>query len=246
MFILAIPLALITTNVRVAISEKAVYDYAVQHYGAEKASGIPEAELLRANEQIHSYLTKGQSGALSTTVHDNSGREVSLFNARETAHMADVRDLVALLFTVQMVAVAAVIALGVMLVLWKPRALAAAALCGSLLTAAVLAVGGLLAISGFDAAWAQFHGIAFSNHLWELNPARDHLIQMFPEPFWFDITLLIGVATLLESVLISAGAVVYLAYSGAGAAPRLLPQPMRSLLPGQRPRMSPPNPKHIQ
>ena len=40
-FILVVPLALITTNIRVAISEKPVYDYAVRHYGAQEASASP-------------------------------------------------------------------------------------------------------------------------------------------------------------------------------------------------------------
>jgi hypothetical protein len=70
-FILAIPLALITTNIRVAISEKPVYDYAVRHDGAEEASGIPESELLRANGQIHDYLIHGGL-ALSITVLDGA------------------------------------------------------------------------------------------------------------------------------------------------------------------------------
>ena len=247
--ILLVPLALITTSIRIAISEKPVYDYAVRHYGAEEASGIPETELIGANGQIHDYLVHGRSGALSITVLDQGGDAVPLFNIRETAHMADVRDLVQVLFGVQVIAIAALIALAVtMLVLFPPRALAAAALYGSVLTAGILGLTSLVALSGFDAAWSRFHVIAFANDFWELDPDTDHLIQMFPEAFWFDITMLIGAAVMLEAVLISAISTAYLVLSRPRERPRTVPEPRPGLPRPQlegRPRpIAPPNPKH--
>jgi len=247
--ILVVPLALITTNIRIAISEKPVYDYSVRHYGAEEASGIPESELLSANGQIHDYLVQGRSGTLSITLVDQGGDVVPLFNIRETAHMADVRDLVQVLFGVQVVALGALIALAVtMLVLFPPRALAAAALYGSVLTAGILGLTSLIALSGFDSAWSQFHVIAFDNDFWELDPDTDHLIQMFPEAFWFDITMLIGAATMFEAVLISGASTAYLILSRPREGPRALPEPRPGLPRPQleeRPRtIAPPNPKH--
>jgi integral membrane protein (TIGR01906 family) len=244
-----VPLALITTTIRVAISEKPVYDYAVRHYGAEDAAGIPESELLRANEQIHDYLVHDRPGALSISVLDDEGSVVPLFNVTETAHMADVRDLVRVLFTVQVLALGALLVLAVvMLVMWPPRALAAAALYGSVLTAGVLALASLVSLMGFDAAWSQFHVVAFANDFWELDPDTDHLIQMFPEAFWFDITMLIGAATMAQAVLISAVSVGYLVISRPREEPKVdhearpaLPRPPRE----ERPRhIAPPNPKH--
>ncbi len=211
LFILAIPVALITTNIRVAVSDQRVYDYSVRTYDAAVVSGIPEDELLRANGEIERYLTSGGSGSLAIRVKDHSGDSVSLFNAREIAHMADVRDLIQALFFVQIMAVATVVGLAViMLVLWPPRALAAAALYGSVLTGAVLGLAAALALSGFDSAWSQFHVFAFSNDLWQLDPASDHLIQMFPEAFWQEITTLIGAVALLEALFIAGPATAYL------------------------------------
>ena len=95
----------------------------------------------------------------------------SLFNARETAHLADVRDLFRALFTIQAVAIAAVLTLAVvMLVRWPVRALAAAALSGSLLTVGLIGLAGIVALTGFDAAWNQFHFLAFSNDFWAAEP----------------------------------------------------------------------------
>jgi integral membrane protein (TIGR01906 family) len=214
-FILAIPVALIATNIRVAVSEQGVYDYSVKNYDGAADSGIPESELLRANGEIHRYLTAEDARPLAINVTNVRGVSGPLFTAKETAHMADVRDLVQNLFPVQVIAVVAVLTLAtLLLVISPPRTLAIAALCGSLLTSGVLAVAGLAVASGFDSVWTEFHVLAFQNDFWALDPNTDHLIQMFPEAFWRDITALIVSATLLEASLIAGAAWGYIILSG--------------------------------
>ena len=56
----------------------------------------------------------------------------------------------------------------------------------------------------------MFHLIAFDNDLWKLNPARDHLIQMFPEAFWQDVSIWVGLASLAGMGVLSALAAIYL------------------------------------
>lgn len=246
-FILLIPVALVTTTIRVAVSEPAVYDYGVRNYGAERASGIPESELLQANQQISHYLVDPGAGPLAPRVTNNAGEVQSLFNAKETAHMADVRSLVQVMFKVQILAVAMALALAVVMVaLWPVRALAAAALYGSLLTLAVLGLTGIAAMTGFDAAWSQFHGIAFTNDLWELNPRTDHLIQMYPEAFWQDAVTAIGGFIALQALSLGIISGMYLLLTRPNAKlappePRLLPD--RDEHP-RHARLSPPNPRH--
>ncbi|MGH2405726.1 MAG: TIGR01906 family membrane protein [bacterium] len=246
-FIVAIPIALIATNIRVAISEQNVYDYSVREYGAAEVSGIPESELLRANGEIREYLTAEQAAELLIRVRNERGASVGLFSARETAHMADVRDLVQMLFTVQTVSVLAVLTLAViMIAISSPRAVATAALCGALLTGALLGIAGIIAASGFDSAWTEFHLVAFSNDLWQLDPTRDHLIQMFPEAFWMAITTLVVTATLLEAALIGGASAVYLLLSRPQTVPlRALPAPEVAGPAGHsRPKLTAPKPRH--
>jgi len=215
MFILAIPIALIATNIRVSISEQRVYDYSVKHYDAAEVSNIPEPELLRANEEIHRYLTAQGPAPLAVNVTNARGVRGPLFTAKETAHMADVRDLVQTLFNVQVVAAALALTLAVLLLVFAgPRALAIAALGGALLTGGVLALAGVAFASGFNSAWTQFHVLAFSNDFWALDPSRDHLIQMFPDAFWRDITALIVFAALVEASLLAGAAATYLVLAG--------------------------------
>jgi integral membrane protein (TIGR01906 family) len=224
LFILAIPVALITTNIRVAISEQRVYDHAVRSYDADEASGIPERELLRANGEIKRYLTSGGDGSLEITVHNSEGETERLFNSEETTHMADVRGLVRTLFTAQVASVFFVLTLAIVLAIWSPRTLARGVLQGALLTGGVLLAAGVVAASGFDAAWTQFHQLAFTNDFWELDPRTDHLIQMFPEAFWQEITTVIVMATLLEAFLMVSASVAYLTLTRPPDA-ELLPVP---------------------
>ena len=70
----------------------------------------------------------------------------------------------------------------------------------------VLAVGavGVFAAFGFEAAFTRFHELFFNNNLWQLDPDRDHLIQMFPQDFWRDITIALGAMCAIEGALIGA------------------------------------------
>lgn len=174
---------------------------------------------MRANGEIRRYLTAKDPGPLAIRVRNDNGDIVPLFNARETAHMSDVRDVVRALSGAQLIAVAMALTLAVvMLALWPPRALAAACLYSALLTLTIIGAAGFLALTGFDAAWTRFHTIVFSNDLWQLDPSSDHLIQMFPEPFWQKITLILGAATMAEALAIAAASAVYLRLSRPGAA----------------------------
>ena len=79
--------------------------------------------------------------------------------------------------------------------------------CG--VVALLVVVLGIIGISGFDSAFRQFHLLFFTNDLWQLS-SRDGLIQLFPQRFFFDTTLLIGGVTLAFVGIAGAGSGVYL------------------------------------
>ncbi len=243
---LTIPVTLVATNIRFAATEVRVYDYSVREYNAAAAARIPQSELLRSNRELVSYFTADNPGPLHIVVTNTNGEEESLFNARETVHLADVRDLFQALFIVQVVALALTLTLAVViLVTASVRALAQALLYGSAFTLVLVGATGGLASFGFDDTWRQFHFLAFTNDFWLLDPSTDHLIQMFPRDFWFDITVLIGAFTLFQVLLIggASGLYMYLTRSGGEEEqpPRRLPVP-RPLEP--RPRIPSPRPRH--
>ena len=90
------------------------------------------------------------------------------------------------------------------------RTLARQIALSSLISGAMIVAIGVVAVTGFNQAFEQFHVIAFNNDLWKLNPNRDHLIQMFPEAFWQDIILWIGLAILAEVGVLAGVSALYL------------------------------------
>ena len=219
LFVVCVPLALITSNVRFAANEGRLYDYGFDKYDAEARTGIDRDELSRTGRELRDYFNNDEE-TVSIRVTEG-GREVAFFNERETAHLRDVKDLFGLTFRVQEVTLVFVLAYVAAVFLWARerslRSLAVQTLGAGLLTAAVIVGLGVVAITGFDRAFEQFHVISFSNELWKLDPRTDHLIQMFPEGFWFDASMFVGILTLVEAGLLALVAGAYLALGGGRA-----------------------------
>ena len=75
--------------------------------------------------------------------------------------------------------------------------------------ALLVVVLGVIGIAGFDSAFRNFHLLFFTNDLWQLS-SRDGLIQLFPQRFFFDTTMLIGGVTLVFVVACGALSATYL------------------------------------
>ncbi len=215
LFILCIPVALITTNIRFMANESRVYRYAIDEFDAVATTGIERSELIRAGAEIRAYFNNDQE-TLLIEVNEN-GRETTLFNARETIHMQDVKDRFQLTNRVQEFSLMYVLAYIVVVVLWAremtPRELAVRVAAGSALCLVALGGIGAVGLAGFDSAWADFHRLIFSNDFWLLNPSTDHLIQMFPLAFWESIVFLVGTLVVAEAALLLLGAALYLGAS---------------------------------
>jgi uncharacterized membrane protein len=67
--------------------------------------------------------------------------------------------------------------------------------------AAAIVLGAVFALS-FDAAFAAFHSLFFAAGTWQFGP-DSNLIRLFPEPLWFEASLLAG-ATIVVAALIAA------------------------------------------
>ncbi len=200
LFVLALPVLAVTTNIRIAASELRVYEWAFERYGAQERTGLEREELTRAAREIIAYFENDADELRIIVTID--GEETNLFNAREVQHMADVKAVMRALFRLQEVALAYVLAYPVLRYLWAREAplssLAREVLAGAGLGIGLLGLAAAAVMMRFDAAWTTLHEVLFRNDLWRLDPARDRLIQMFPEPFWQDISLIIGVAALAE------------------------------------------------
>jgi len=210
----AIPVVLVTTNIRFLSGQAALYDYSVEAYDAASIARIPQSELERANRELIDYFRDDDQRNVRIIVEDDQGQSVSLFSAREVAHLADVKVLFGRVFFVQEATIGYILGFLALVVLWAreltSRQVAALMVRAGLLTFGLVLAVAVAAFVGFESLWERFHSLAFSNDFWLLNPRRDHLIQMFPEEFWFDASLLIGLVTALEALLVAGFGGIYL------------------------------------
>jgi len=179
---------------------------------------IPEARTEpvrdRAAREIIDYFRNDEELLdIEVTV---DGAPAPLFSEREVLHMRDVKWLMQASFRVHEIAFA-ILVLYVTAALALGRGEAVAHIAGLLrfagvLTVVLLGVAAAAVLVGFDELFRQFHVISFANDLWKLSPARDHLIQMYPRGFWFDVTLAAGLISAAAGALLAAAGHGYLVF----------------------------------
>lgn len=203
---------MITSAIRFATNEEEVYYYSISTFDVPAETGVSEPELRRASRELIAYFNSSDP-AVRIRV-DVDGQDEQLFSPREVRHLEDVKDLLAVTFFVQELALGYVLIYVVGVFVWSAesplRSLATQALVGCALAVAVLAAVGLLAASGFESSWEGFHEVFFANDLWQLDPDTDRLIQMFPEEFWFRAVLFVGALVLVQVALVATPALLYL------------------------------------
>lgn len=204
LFYLAVPLFLVLSNVRVATMEPRVYDYSFDRYGVDVVTRMDRTQLGAAARDLVRYFQDARPALTTRVVID--GQEQPLFNQRETLHMQDVKTLFGYVFLAHQIALAYLLTYVAAVFLWARerslRTLAGQLIRAGVATVGALAVAAVVALVGFDALFYTFHVLSFANDFWQLNPANDRLIQMFPRDFWFMVTLAVGLATIMEGALL--------------------------------------------
>jgi integral membrane protein (TIGR01906 family) len=73
---------------------------------------------------------------------------------------------------------------------------------GAKATAIVTVALGLTGILAFDTMFQLFHELLFPGGNFDFDPATDRLVQLFPEQFWLETTLVLGGVIVLLAYLI--------------------------------------------
>jgi integral membrane protein (TIGR01906 family) len=206
LFVLAMPVVLLTASIGWAVNSQWLYEYGFEKYNIGQTTGLAETELEKAASGLISYFNSGEDTISTTVIKD--GEPFTLFNQREVAHLRDVKGLIRLDYWVLLGSAVYVLAYAVTSLLWQKdrRQLAWAVVGGGGTTLGLILLLGLAAMLNFDQFFLQFHLISFANDLWLLDPTKDYLIMLFPQGFWRDATMIIAlVATGLALVLAGAG-----------------------------------------
>lgn len=225
-FIACIPLLLVLTNVRVAASWERVYDYAFAQYDVVDVTGIERSELDRSAGEIVTYFETSEPDELLDIRVQRGDEDLALFNQREILHMADVRDLFRLVYRIHEFALVYVVAYVAAVYLWSRersmRRLAREGITAGIATVGLLSIAAVGVVLGFDAIFEQFHILSFSNDFWQLDPRTDRLVQMFPMGFWFDVTLAVGVLSVIQGGAVALAGLGYIIWLDRRAEARRL------------------------
>jgi len=211
-FILCLPILLLTVSIGWGVNSQWLYKYGFEKYNVSQTTGIAEVELEKAATGLISYFNSGEANISLTVIKD--GEPFELFNQREVAHLRDVKGLIWLDYWVLLGTLIYTLSYAGASLFWRRgrywQRLGWGVVSGSGITLALMLALGLGTLFGFDQLFLQFHLISFTNELWQLDPARDYLIMLFPQGFWYDATLFCALATVSLAIILGGVAGGYL------------------------------------
>jgi len=194
-FILCVPVLLLSASLGIAANCPWLYKYGFDKYEVGRTTGLNDTELEKVADGIIGYFNSGERDIY--IVVEKDGAPFVLFNEREVSHMRDVKGLFRLDYYLLLgTLIYALAYIGVNVWLWRDRRrLGQALFGGGVLTLGLMAAVGLGALLDFESLFLQFHLISFDNYLWILDPSRDYLIRLFPQGFYYDATLFCAAGT---------------------------------------------------
>ncbi len=213
LFVLCLPILLLTASLGWAVNSLWLYQHGFARYNISQATGLAQSELDKAARGLISYFNSNEATISLTVVKD--GKAFPLFNEREVVHLRDVKGLFWLDYRILLVTLVYTAGYaGASLLLRKRRRLAWGTVVGSGLTLALMLVLGSGILLNFDQLFLDFHLISFANDFWQLDPARDYLIRLFPEGFWYDTALYCALATAGMAIILAGVSGGYLLATG--------------------------------
>jgi integral membrane protein (TIGR01906 family) len=205
-FIICIPILLLTSTVRAGVSSTQLYQYGFHEYQASQVTGLDETQLKEIADNLINYFNSRVETPQITVVKE--GQEFELFHDYELAHLRDVKGLFQIDYLVQTASLVYIIIYTLLFLLWRKgrwQDLAKGVRWGCVLTLCFIIVVGIVSFIDFQQLFIGFHYLFFGNPSqspWILDPSKDYLIMLFPEPFWQDIAIFGGIAIATEALFL--------------------------------------------
>jgi integral membrane protein (TIGR01906 family) len=196
--VIAVPVFLLLTNVRLVMSEAYVrWEYT--------KPGFPPADLLSAEVRYTAAVTTvdyARGARPVEAIIELSDGNRKLYNQREIRHLIDARNVATAALIANALSLAVITVGGLYLGRRKGRRAVVEALrAGSGLTIALLVGLAVIALVNFNWFFTRFHQLFFEGDTWLFLPT-DTLIQLYPLPFWFDVAILLAALTIAEALIL--------------------------------------------
>ncbi len=215
LFILCLPVLLLTASIGWEVNSLWLYEYGFEKYNVSQTTGLAQPELEKAATGLISYFNSGEANISLSVIKD--GETFELFNQREVAHLRDVKGLIRLDYYLLLGTLIYTLGYAGVSLFWRRgrywRRLAWGMAGGGGITLALMLALGLGTLLNFDQLFLQFHLFSFTNELWQLDPAKDYLIMLFPHGFWYDAAIFCTLATAGLAIILGGVAGGYLLFS---------------------------------
>ena len=187
-------LVLLVTSVEAVVYwTPGYFEKEYQKYGVTDEINMEMEDLLDVTDVMMDYLKDKREDLQVVTRVDGTWR--TFFSQRELDHMVDVKNLFLGGLSLRRICLlSAMLSVALLYVLkGRPSQVLPRVMCigtGVFFTGACLITA--IAAPDFTRAFTIFHEIFFDNDLWLLNPRRDLLINIVPEPFFVDTAVRIA------------------------------------------------------
>ena len=201
---LLMPISLITSNITYLVNSDWLYNYNWERNNITNKTQIPEETLNFASQKIKVYFIDSTE-RLNINITINNIEE-PLYSEKEILHMIDVKHLMKSVYFISIfstIGLLCIIFLILIIMRKESYKILSTSTKYSMILFGSIVLFFLLASSiNFSWIFTQFHLLSFSNDLWILDPRKDKLIMMFPQRFFLETTLLIGLFTIVEYLII--------------------------------------------
>ena len=212
LFILCLPILLLTASLGWAVNSLWLYKYCFQKYSVSQTTGLTEVELDKVATGLIDYFNSGEEYISITVVKD--GKPFVLFNEQEVAHLRDVKGLIWLDYYLLLGTLVYAVGYAGVSLIWRKRRywrrLAWEVVGGGSLTLALMLALGLGIILNFDQLFLQFHLLSFSNEFWS---AEGYMLLLFPEGFFYDAAMFCALVTAGLAIILGGAAGNYLVFT---------------------------------
>jgi len=175
------------------------FEYGKPSFPPDLYGFTPEQRFILASTNIHYVRAHLPNDELVKQYLNGT----QVFNEREVAHMADVRNVFQIILRIWQASLILLLLLGVVFAKSGERtAFASAIKQGGVASSGIILTVGLLAIFAWNTWFELFHRLLFVPGSW-LFSYTDSLIRLFPFQFWFDATITLATISFVGGLVLA-------------------------------------------